>query len=129
MCLLPLSAVLNSFPDTGIVTGPGRQHKHTYTIKDRLQTFLYRAFISDAKRLVNKQGDNERRMYILFPAKIEDDSTSLFRRQHRRRLCVAVRHGELTCRRETAINVWLHCSCPALHYTPCERGGGNGKSE
>lgn len=39
---------------------------------------------------------------------------------------------ELTCRRETAIKVWLHCSCPTLHYTPCEtererkRGRGSG---
>lgn len=34
---------------------------------------------------------------------------------------MAVGQGELTCTRETAMKVWLHCSCPTLHYTPYER--------
>lgn len=50
--------------------------------------------------------------------------TPWFRQQHRRRLCFAVRQGELTCIRETAIKVWLHCSCPTLHYAPCEQEEG-----
>lgn len=31
-------------------------------------------------------------------------------------------NAELTCRGETAIKMWLPCSCPTRHYTPCERG-------